>query len=58
MWIIVYITIYVLMWYSLGHNDIGVEGGKAIAEALEINNTVTTMRLVLLALYWYYIYEL
>ena len=39
----VYITIYVLIWYSLNDNDVGVEGGKAISEALKTNETVTTI---------------
>ncbi len=36
-----------MIWYSLLNRNIGVEGGKAFAEALKINKTVTSIMQVL-----------
>jgi hypothetical protein len=40
--------IYFLYWFwllrSLWDNDLGPEGGKAIAEALKVNQTVTNIK--------------
>jgi hypothetical protein len=30
--------------FSLGHNNLGPEGGKAVAEMLKVNKTIETIK--------------
>ena len=35
---------HVVPFCSLANNDLGAEGGKAIAEALEVNTSITNIK--------------